>query len=247
MENRSPDKTMKYLIKLATRGRRIAFLRAIENIQQTFVGENYEILVSGDFDDPEMNNPDIIKFCKATKNITLVLWRSTSKVEAINRDMEYAHPWDVLINFSDDMSFQVKGWNEVMERRHKEVWGDSLDFFAHWNDGYVGEGLATMSVMGKTYWERDHYIYFPGYKSFSCDAEAMYVAQMRQRWHYFHEVLFLHQHPANAKGVPNDETYRINSQASSHDETLYWERLHRYFDEPHDETTPIPFKQHFKR
>lgn len=234
----------RFLIKYATRGRPIWFVTAIENILATIKTFDYEILVSADLDDPTMNNDDIKRFCAAHPSVTLCFGDSKSKVEAINADMEKAKPWDILVNTSDDMSFRVLFWDAEMVKLIQGVFGESLDFFAHFNDGYLGEQLPTMSIIGKDYYNRDNYIYYPKYKSFSCDAEAMYVAQMRERWHYFSQTFFMHQHPANVSTIKNDEVYRINSLATDHDVKLYWQRLNRYFDEPYNETTPIPFQEH---
>lgn len=221
---------MKFLIKYATRSRPVWFIKAIHNITNTIHAKNYQILVSADLDDPTMMHDDINKELSYFPNVKIVYGKSESKVAAINRDMEQADPWDLLINFSDDMHWVVDDWDKIMIEQHKRIWGDSLDFFSHWSDGYIGHALPTMSIMGLTYYLRDNYIYYPEYKSFSCDAEAMYVAQARKRYSYFSTVLFKHNHPANNKEVLNDELYKLNSLHTPHDVKIYFNRLHRDFD-----------------
>jgi hypothetical protein len=233
---------MRILIKYATRGRPEWFRKTIANIFDTIGTSDFKILVSADLDDASMRTPDIYEFIKNLDKTEVIFDLSASKIHAINRDMEHSGPWDILVNMSDDMQFVKPRWDELMIARIKEVWGDSLDFFAHFNDGYVGDALSTLSIMGFDYYKRDGYIYYPEYKSFSCDAEAMYVAMMRGRHHYFNDVLFLHQHPANKPG-PRDETYRKNSLVSDHDEKVYWRRLNSYFDIPEHERLCVPFKQ----
>lgn len=219
------------LIKYATRGRRDWFIKAIENIYATIKTTEFKIIVSADLDDPSMNNHDIKKFVSTFVNMQIFYGNSKSKIEAINKDMEHSGEWDVLINMSDDFSFIVNDWDEKIIEHITKIWGYSLDFFCHFNDGYVGEALPTMSIMGRTYYERDNYIYHPSYKSFSCDAEAFYVAMMRGRYHYFPEVYFLHQHPSNSP-TPKDKTYQVNSKFTVHDTKNYFERLKNYFYEP---------------
>jgi hypothetical protein len=221
------------LIKYASRGRSDWFKKAILNIQATISDSiNYTILVSADEDDPEMNNQSIRNFCNVLPNIILVFGTSTDKISAINRDMDLPIAWDILVNMSDDMSFIVMGWDNIMRQRIKDVWGYEItDFFAHFNDGYTRDLLPTMSIMGRHYYCRDGYIYHPSYKSFSCDAEAMFVAMMRGKYYYFPEILFLHQHPNNTP-VKNDLTYHINSLHTPHDTKNYFERLKNYFYEP---------------
>jgi hypothetical protein len=223
-------------------GRPELFKKALQNIYSTISTNNFLILVSADTNDLSMNNDGMIEYLKSCHNLQYHFGDSESKIHAINRDMDKSGEWDILVNMSDDMHFVKEGWDLNIERDTKAVWGDSLDWFAHYNDGYVMDALPTLSIMGRKYYERDNYIYHPSYKSFSSDAEAMYVAMMREKHHYFSDVLFKHQHPAWI-GIPNDETYRKNSLATDHDTAVYWHRLRNYFFEPFDETTPIPYNQ----
>src|SRR5690242_20191988 len=222
---------MRILIKYATRHRPQYFLKAITNIMSTIHDQNYEILVSIDDDDFTMQAERIIQFCNSNSRIAVYTGPHDTKVAAINRDMEKFGDWDILVNMSDDFFFVQPGWDNIIRQKIKDVWGSSLDFYAHFSDGYTHDQLCTMSIIGRDYYNRDGYIYHPDYKSFSCDAESYYVAMMRGRYHYFPEVLAKHQHPANSP-APNDETYRKNSLHTDHDVKVYFERLKRYFDEP---------------
>lgn len=239
------------LIKFATRGRFAWFKRTFDNIFNTIEGTDFLLAITADEDDDQMNN-DVVKSIVARhkKNAIITYGKSESKIHAINRDMEQFKNWDWLVNMSDDMLFVKKGWNRIIEKKVKQVWGESNDWFAHFSDGYVNESLPTMSIMSKGYYDRDGYIYYgmpnhpDGYKSFSCDAEEMYKAMMRGRHHYFPDVLFKHCfHPANESEFKNDETYEVNSLATDHDTKTYWRRLNNYFDvKPADRIT-IPFAQ----
>lgn len=220
------------LIKYATRSRPQHFVRAMRNIVQTTVTP-YKVIISCDEDDKTMNTRQIQTYTASRyRNAQIFYGPRVTKVEAINRDMDKAGEWDVLVNFSDDMIFKVHAWDRIMLNRINAKWGGTTDFFAHFNDGYVFDALPTMSIMGKQYWDRDTYIYHPSYKSFSCDAEAMYVAMMRRRYHYFKDILFKHEHPANSKVNKNDALYKANSGHSRHDTENYFNRLYNYFDEP---------------
>ena len=229
---------MRYLIKYASRQRPVWFIKAIHNLTNTIHTKSYQILVSADLDDPTMMHEDVKRELAYFPNVKICYGKSESKVHAINRDMEQADPFDILINFSDDMHFTVEGWDKIMERRHKDVWGDSTYYFAHWNDGYVGNSLPTMSIMGYDYYKRDNYIYYPEYKSFSCDSEAYYVALARKRYSYFSDVLFKHEHPANNNKILNDDLYKVNSLHTAHDVKLYFNRLHNDFGLQTNESNP---------
>jgi len=229
---------MRFLIKFPTRGRPEYFKRAIRNIVDTISTDNYQIIVSIDDDDTTMLKADILGFVSAFPQLLMFYGQKDSKISAINRDMQHADEWDVILVMSDDMHFTTGGWDEIMVKGIQKVWGKSLDFFAHFNDGYAGEALPTMPILGRKYYERDNYVYHPSYKSFSCDAEAMYVAMLRKKHHYFDEVLFLHQHPSQTP-MPNDNTYHVNSLATPHDTKNYFERLNNNFGEPNTGKTPF--------
>ncbi len=233
------------LIKYATRNRYKWFMRAIANIHNTIHTKDFQILVSADIDDPTMNNLDVKNFCERWDNVKIVYGNSKSKIEAINADMDQADPsWDLLVNMSDDMCFMVDGWDSIIRQRIKDTWGDSTDCFVHFNDGYTKDALSSMSIIGKDYYKRDNYIYFPEYRSFSCDAEAYFVAKVRGRHKYFEEIIFRHQHPANTP-VINDDLYAKNSLHTPHDTQLYWRRLHADFGMKEEGFTgPFPWDKY---
>ena len=227
---------MKFLIKYATRGRPYLFDRGIANIQNTISPNcDYKILVSADSDDATM----IDYVGKEIKNTQIIFGNSKNKIEAINADMDkgITGEWDVLVNFSDDMEFIVSGWDKIIENDIISSFGN-LDCFLHYNDGYVGDKLPTMSIMGKDYYDRFGYIYHPSYKTESCDAEAMYVAMMLGKHKYFDKILFKHEHPCNNGGV-SDATYNLNGRYANADHTNYFERLKKYFYVENPVTLPF--------
>jgi hypothetical protein len=223
----------KILIKYPSRMRPQWFRKAIANIYNTISDrENFRILVTCDEDDITMQNPAMIEFMNGHENLSFIFGKSESKIHAVNRDMnladEWFWPWDVLVVMSDDMHFVQFGWDNVIRQRMKDNFPEG-DCFLHFDDGYVKDALATMAIMDRRYYERDNYIYHPAYRSFSCDAEQMFVAVARGRHKYFPEILARHQHPANMP-QPNDELYSANSLHTPHDTKVYWDRLHNNFD-----------------
>lgn len=216
------------LIKYATRGRWRLFTEAIDNIYATIGTNQFKITVSADNDDVEMNNEEIREICKRYHNVELHYGDHKSKVEAINADFNPQTAWWWCVNMSDDMRFVKPYWDTLMLRQICEEWGGDSDFFAHFNDGYVGDRLPTMNICGRKYYDRDGYIYNSGYKAVSCDAENMFVAMMRGKYKYFDEVYFNHIHPANTK-EPSDYIYRRNDQYGKADTEFYFERLRNKF------------------
>jgi hypothetical protein len=216
---------MKLLIKYATRKRPALFLKAMDNILSTVTGD-FRIIVSIDSDDSEMIRLVSERFFDNTQ--VFINDNFGGKIGAINANIPLTG-WDWLVNTSDDMQFTVKGWDKIMIERIKSIWGDSLDFFANFNDGFQGPKLATMSIMGREYYERFFYIYAPCYRSLSCDAEAYYVAQSLGRYHYFPDQLYKHMHPANVKQVKSDALYVANEVYAKQDAKIYFQRLNRNF------------------
>lgn len=219
---------MKILIKYATRGRRQLFEETIKNIQDTISGEiEYRIEVTCDLDDISMTDANSPLYYR--KNTFITYGLNLSKIDAINSSMVVItkmYNWDILINMSDDMKFVVKDWDKKIVENFNKT---GLDAFHHYNDGYLQDKLPTMSIMGREYYERFFYIYPPCYKSYSCDAEAMFVAQMLGKWHYFSDVLFKHEHPANNVSVNTDETYKRADKHTNHDTEIYFKRMRKLF------------------
>lgn len=222
---------MNILFKFATRARPYLFLRSLKNIKDTIHTDNYEVLVTADLDDVHMNSEYVKKEVDEYKNITWAWGMSSSKINAINRDMDKAtSKWDILINMSDDMQFQYPGWDVDMIKAIKDNWTDT-DFFAHFNDGFTGEAIPSMSIMGRKYYERFNYIYHSDYISLWSDNEAMEVAQLLGKHKYFPEVLYKHLHPATVN-IPQDSLYKFNEQWYAIDQITFEERKLKNFDLP---------------
>ncbi|MFN9386157.1 MAG: hypothetical protein ACK6BU_04275, partial [Cyanobacteriota bacterium] len=117
--------------------------------------------------------------------------RSSSKVHAINRGMA-GWSGDIAVNMSDDMRFIKRGFDgDIIQAFQGE--GDQ---FVHFPDGRVNEILPTMSIMGRSYYERFNFIYHPDYHSLWCDNEAMDMAQQLGRYKFIDLQIFSHEHPA---------------------------------------------------
>lgn len=216
------------LLKFATRGRPDFFMNAITNIYATVNDhENMVIMVSIDNDDKSMLSDGITDFMDAHEHILYHFAPRTTKVGAINRDMNVVNNWDILVNMSDDMFFVAQGWDNIIRQKIHDHFPEG-DCYLHFDDGYVKDALATMSIMDRKYYERDGYIYHPSYKSFSCDAEAMFVAKARGRHKYFNQILARHQHPTNTPRK-DDATYRENSLHTPWDTSNYFDRLNNDF------------------
>jgi hypothetical protein len=203
---------MKILFKFATRSRPIKCLEGLRNITNRVADKNnYKILISADENDSSMNN-DLIKLSIQpyieTGKVSLIFGESSSKIDAINRDLETENDWNILVNFSDDMEFVVDGFDNTI-RHHFSIHFPDFNGNMHYNDGFTGNKLCTLSIIGKTYFDTilNKKIYHPDYKSLFCDNEYTEVARKLNKIQYYDLILFRHNHPANI-GTPMDEQYK---------------------------------------
>ena len=97
-------------------------------------------------------------------------------------------------------------WDVVI----RDAFNNTLDKVVHFNDGYTGQKLMTLALMGKPYYDRFGYIYNPEYKSLWCDNEMMQVGKLLDRYEYRDEVLFRHVHYSNMKGLEMDNLMKRN-------------------------------------
>lgn len=211
------------LFKFASRSRPEKFKKACLNIQENCNSKNYFIVCSIDEDDISMNNDDMLQWMYHTiDNFVLSIGKSTNKTHAINRNLDKIQKYDIIVNFSDDMEFLVKGFDDIIRKDMADNFPDG-DGVLHYNDGFQKSNVMTMSIMGRKYCEhvsRDIYglnelvIYHPSYESVWSDVEATEVAYMLGKYKYIgndHQI-FVHNHPVWKK-AEWDEQYRKSEDA----------------------------------
>ena len=212
--------------KLASKSRPKKLLACIENIREKSRHPHAFILVSLDHDD---NHTHTVEF---TTNLQRYLdWdhpvrlyvhygTSGSKVAAINRDFEKAPHWDILVNTSDDMWFDLEGFDKVIVEEMKSRFPEG-DGVLHFTDGFEpSRATMTLSIMDRRYYNRFGYIYHPDYVSLWSDVEATHVARKLGRHAFVDRQIVTHRHPANANAA-TDAQY-------AHTESFFW-RDHAVF------------------
>jgi len=208
--------SLRLLFKYTTRSRRSNFLRGIDSIIDNLADkENYHIYTTFDVDDDKMRPLPEIK-----GNHTYIAGTSKSKIDAINRDMDFInsqYDWDILVNMSDDVVFTEKGFDDIIRKEFERI-----DTVLHYPDGNRND-LLTVSIMDKYYYQRDNYIYNPEYKSLYCDNESMEVAKQRGCYKFVNKVIFNHLHPAYNKGI-FDAQYQHTESFSNEDRLTYERR-----------------------
>lgn len=211
------------LIKYTSRSRPENFFRGLTSIRENANGNNYFVLVTLDSDDPKLQE---YKFYNDMQIYISADLTSKNKIDAINRGIhKFDHfDWDILVNFSDDQVFTVKGWDDIVRDWVKP------DTFVHFPDPNQS-ALATMSIMDRAYYDRFKYIYHPDYESVYCDNEAQEVAIKLGRYIKADICIFDHLHPAWGK-APNDRQYLLTEHPQVHhrDKLTYERRKANNYD-----------------
>jgi len=218
---------MKLVIKFPTRGRSSKFLFAIKQYIDYLDDKSTQIIVTCDNDDEDMKQPHIKEVLSKYNNITLLFGDNKGKIDAINADIENIN-FDIILLASDDMLPKVKGFDTIIKNEMIKNFSDT-DGVLWFNDGHKKNTLNTLCILGKKYYERFNYIYYPKYISVWCDNEFMDVANILNKQKYFDKVIIEHQHPDWGFGN-RDEIHILNSKHEKHDRELYNKRKSLNFE-----------------
>lgn len=205
------------LFNFASRSRPDKFKQCVENIRSLAV-HPYVILVKADSDDSSMG----MDYVPKASDLIYSYGISNNKIHAINRDIDKVKDWDILINMSDDMLFNKYAFDDTIINSF-----DNNDQFLHFPDGNRND-LATMSIMGRKYYDRFNYVYHPSYISLWCDNEAQEVAQSLGCYKYCNIHIFDHLHPAWGKGN-YDMQYKKTESYNPQDKMNYETRKYYGF------------------
>ena len=219
---------MKLLIKFPTRNRPAKFIKILKVYHSLLDDKNTKFIVSCDNDDETMNNDGIKEYINdlTDVNIELCFNDNKSKIEAVNANMENVD-FDIVLLASDDMIPVSQGFDTIIKNKMSEHYSDT-DGVLWFNDGYQGNKLNTLCILGKKYYDRFNYIYNPEYKSVWSDNEFMDVANILNKQTYFDEVIIRHEHPDWGFGK-NDLIHQENIKNESFDRMVYANRKKNNF------------------
>lgn len=213
---------MKLLVKLPSRGRPQRFFRALDSIVANIDDhDNYHISCTLDTDDNSMNNEEVIAAIKEYPNASIEWGTSDSKIHAVNRSMP-TYEWDILVVGSDDIFFNVYGFDEMIRQEMKSTFPEG-DGYLHFMESDTKELLNVMTVVDRKYYDRFGYIYHPSYKSLWCDNEQMLVAQKVGRYKYINYSIMEHLNPAYGK-LERDTMFNEQQAHWNNDEHNFYHR-----------------------
>jgi len=191
------------------------------------------VVVSCDVDDATMTGHDIQQ--QLFSVIRRFAWNalyyggSTTKIEACNADVgKVDYPWDIIVLVSDDMIPEVRGYDEHIRRSMTP----DRDCILWFNDGFQGTRLNTLSIYGRTMYERLGSIYAPEYKSFYCDTELTDLCKttLSSKTIYNPACIIRHRHPTLGHKVAFDSLYLRNNRYLEEDLRTYISRKAYEFD-----------------
>ena len=220
---------MKILVKYPSRQRADLFAHVLtQYIERCSDITNVHFLISLDEDDPQKDK--YLRFLEGINvNFLTVIWgQSDSKIHACNRDLNKFEEWDIILLISDDMHVKFDGWDNVIRADFQKFHPD-LDGCLWYHDGSIQKVISTLTCMGRKYFDRFGYIYYPAYKSFFCDNEYTDVAMSIGKMTFIDKVIIKHEHPANNARVKSDALYERNNGPWDHDKALYNERKKNNF------------------
>lgn len=214
----------KILIKIPTRERCESFFSSLNKYVEYLSGKNeVTFLISCDNDDYSMNNSETIKRLSSYPNLFFYFAERTNKIHAINRDIEKHLDFDILISASDDMIPIEHGYDQIIVDAMLKYF-PAFDGVLNFNDGFVGSELNTLPIIGKKYFERFNYIYYPGYQSVACDVELTLVSKMLAKQACLDKVIIKHFHPAYGYSSDSLFIYNESAQLYLHDSNLLYQR-----------------------
>ncbi len=181
-------------------------------------------LITLNEDDKTMNNPAMRVFMDGFPNLVYKYGKHTTKVEAINADMQN-QDFDILLLVSDDMVPIVKGFDDIIIKAMEKHFPD-LDGALHFPDGRFGGTIITLSIMGKKLYDGFGYIYNPIYKSFGCDNEFRDMVYKMKKVVRIKRVIIKHEWGGEGKEKSKDALYKRNYILGRKDGPLYCSRKH---------------------
>ena len=214
------------LIQFPTRQRPEKFIQVAKKyIDLLSDKDNWIMNISCDEDDFTMNNVPMIKriFKLATEDkVVLNFNANKNKIQAVNANIS-DFDFDIVLLASDDMIPKERGYDNII-RKHFETYFPDFDGVVHYDDGYQHDKLNTLSILGKSYFDKFGYIYHPSYISLWADNEFDEISRTLGKHRYIEQVIIKHEHPGTNMNVINDDLYIKNNAFELADRTNYNQR-----------------------
>lgn len=235
---------MNILTILPSRNRRVKCFETLDQYRALSTNSSTRFLLSCDEDDSSMNNEEVRNLVNNTDKTEIVFNKNTintvdefgvvressftTKIQAINSGA-IKQDFDICLLASDDMIPEAKGYDSIIKADMQKFFPDT-DGVLWYNDGYQGDNLNTLCILGKKYYERFGYIYHPSYITLYCDNEFTKVSQKLKKCQYINKTIIRHKHWSNeANNNKRDDLDKKNDQFVGYDEQNFRLRLQNGF------------------
>lgn len=208
---------MKICYVFASRSRPYKFYQCLDNIREMSNSDNYFVWAKLDEDDKEVEK---YKMGLHLYPEVCVQWgKSESKIHAINRNLEDLPPCDIIIMQSDDILWDVKGFDDEIRQAFKANW-PNVDGTIHYPEDNAKNRTIIVSILGINLYKQIGYLYHPDFLSVYCD--NFFTDQCRQmgKYVYINKRLFTHAHPIfkltswdqQYRDTESKENYRVDRE-----------------------------------
>jgi hypothetical protein len=189
--------------------------------------EHIGVAISCDDDDVSMSrnlvHEELYRILGRTAWKRIFTSANKSKIQACNANMNQIDwDWDIVVLVSDDMIPQIQGWDDVIRihmtpDRNKILW---------FNDGFQGDKLNTLTILGREMYNHFGYLYNPEYKSLFCDTELTDLcrAELKDKCIYIPYCIIRHEHPGTGYSQNMDALYQHNQRFWNDDMYTYIRR-----------------------
>lgn len=154
----------KLLIKYACRERFDLLIKNLESLNDNITDSNTQILLSIDADDNKIYNKNSLGILKKhlKENTKVMLSNSTSKIHALNRDLDSVE-WDYVMFVTDFTEVCKKGFdtyilNEITSSKNYPVDKTALSIRSKNNDGQESNHLW---VVPRHFYDKNNYVFNP--------------------------------------------------------------------------------------
>jgi hypothetical protein len=224
---------MNILFQFPTKGRCEKLFHVLDLYYGLLGGDikNRKFHIVIDHFDYSMNNSTTLHKLASYENLFVsAIPENPTKIKACNYKISNFDSWfDIVVLISDDMIPQIKGYDNIIESEMRNNYPNT-DGCLWFNDGYTRNNLCTLSILGKKYYNRFGYIYYPQYNSVWCDNEFTEISKMLNKTTYFEKVIIKHEHPLNNKEIQTDDVYTYNDSLAKTDNSLFEKRrLNKFF------------------
>jgi hypothetical protein len=185
---------MRICYVFASRSRPTKFFNVLHNIRGMSHSDNYFIWAKLDEDDISMNNDAVIERLQEHPEVTVKWGVSKGKVHAINRDLEDLPPCDIIIMQSDDIVWDIYGFDTQIRKGFEEH-DPCFEKAIHFPDDHGKKKTIIVSILGINLYKRIGHLYNPAFDSVYADDFFTLLVRKMGAYVYVHKRLFSHNHP----------------------------------------------------